>query len=163
MDAPAGDADLAMRTSVWHYAAFKRLLERLAPLGCPFGRTGLRQRPGVARARLDGAVQGRASSSQRLTGSDLGALGANLVAAGPLGPRVASAIPDFEVLVDRWDRQAPLAWDPTDRSAAADTVCLLRTDLARAITGKVLHVVGGMHAMAASLNEHPAGTRAAHH
>ncbi len=35
MDAPAGDADLAMRTSVWHYAAFKRLLERLAPPRVP--------------------------------------------------------------------------------------------------------------------------------
>ncbi len=117
----------------------------------------------MARVCLDGAVQGRASSSQRLTGSDLGALGANRVAAGPRGPRVASAIPDFEVLVDRWDRQAPLAWDPTGRSAAADTVCLLRKDLARAITGEVLHVVGGMHATAACLNEHPAGTRAARH
>ncbi|MHB1713129.1 MAG: SDR family oxidoreductase, partial [Acidimicrobiales bacterium] len=81
---------------------------------------------------------------------------ANLVAAGPLRTRAASGIPDFEVLVDRWDGQAPLAWDPTDASGVADAVCFLLSDLARSITGEVLHVDGGFHAMATCLNQPPA-------
>jgi enoyl-[acyl-carrier protein] reductase I len=33
----------------------------------------------------------------------------------------------------------------------ADAVCFLLSDLARAITGEILHVDGGYHAMAAPL------------
>lgn len=85
---------------------------------------------------------------------DLGAgrVRANLVAAGPLRTRAASGILDFEVLVDSWSRQTPLPWDPTDASSVADAVCFLLSDLSRSITGEVLHVDGGFHAMATCLN-----------
>jgi enoyl ACP reductase len=33
----------------------------------------------------------------------------------------------------------------------ADTVCFLFSDMARAITGEIVHVDGGYHAMAATL------------
>lgn len=47
---------------------------------------------------------------------DLGTRGirANLVVAGPLRTRAASGITDFDVLVDRWSRQEPLAWESRD-------------------------------------------------
>ncbi len=57
--------------------------------------------------------------------------------------------------MDRWDRQAPLPWNPEDGSAVADAVCFLLSDLARAITGEVLHVDGGVHAMATCLQDPP--------
>ena len=72
----------------------------------------------------------------------------NLVAAGPLHTRAAGAIPGFEKLLDAWERDAPIRWDPSDNSPVADAVCFLLSDLARAITGEILHVDGGYHAMA---------------
>lgn len=130
-----------MRTSVWTYAALGRLLRRLAPssaaslVGLDFD---------SARAwpvyNWIGPCKAALRSLHGYLAHDLGAMGAraNLVAAGPLRTRAASGISDFEVLVDSWDRQAPLAWDPTDASAVADAVCFLLSDLARAIAGEVL-------------------------
>ncbi len=165
MDAPARDVELAMRTSVWSYAAFGRLLQRLAP---PSGASLVGLDFDSARAwpvyNWMGPCKAALRSLNGYLARDLGCLGvrANLVAAGPLRTRAASGIPDFEVLVDRWDRQAPLAWDPADGSGVADAVCFLLSDLARAITGEVLHVDGGMHAMATYLRENPAGASPEH-
>ena len=163
MDAPAGDVELAMRTSVWSYAAFGGLLRRLAP---PSGASLVGLDFDSSRAwpvyNWMGPCKAALRSLNGYLARDLGGLGvrANLVAAGPLRTRAASGIPGFEVLVDRWDRQAPLAWDPADGSAVADAVCFLLSDLARAITGEVLHVDGGMHAMATCLHERPTGAPA---
>ena len=165
MDSPAGDVELAIRTSVWTYAAFGRLLSRLAPssgaslVGLDFDST--RAWPVY---NWMGPCKAALRSLNGYLARDLGGMGvrANLVAAGPLRTRAASGIPDFEVLVDRWDRQAPLPWDPADGSAVADAVCFLLSDLARAITGEVLHVDGGMHAMATCLHDHPTRAAAEH-
>ena len=165
MDASAGDVESAMRTSVWSYAAFGRMLRRLAP---PSGASLVGLDFDSARAwpvyNWMGPCKAALRSLNGYLARDLGGLGvrANLVAAGPLRTRAASGIPGFEVLVDRWDRQAPLAWDLADGSAVADAACFLLSDLARAITGEVLHVDGGMHAMATYLDQHPTGTPAEH-
>lgn len=154
MEAPAGDVEMAMRTSVWTYAAFGRLLHRLAP---PSGASLVGLDFDSARAwpvyNWMGPCKAALRSLNGYLARDLGAVGAraNLVAAGPLRTRAAAGIPDFEVLVDRWSRQAPLAWDVTDASGVADAICFLLSDLARSITGEVLHVDGGMHAMATCL------------
>jgi enoyl ACP reductase len=155
MDVPSVDVELAMRTSVWTYSAFGRLLSRLAPssgaslVGLDFD---------SARAwpvyNWMGPCKAALRSLNGYLARDLGArrVRANLVAAGPLRTRAASGILDFEVLVDSWSRQAPLPWDPTDASSVADAVCFLLSDLSRSITGEVLHVDGGFHAMATCLN-----------
>jgi len=156
MDVPAANVETAVRTSVWTYAAFGRLLHRLAPssgaslVGLDFDST--RAWPVY---NWMGPCKAALRSLNGYLARDLGAtrVRANLVAAGPLRTRAASGIPDFEVLVDRWDRQAPLAWDPTDASGVADAVCFLLSDLARSITGEVLHVDGGFHAMATCLKQ----------
>ncbi len=163
MDAPAGDVEMAMRTSVWTYAAFGRLLRRLAP---PSGASLVGLDFDSARAwpvyNWMGPCKAALRSLNGYLARDLGATGvrANLVAAGPLRTRAASGIPEFEVLVERWNRQAPLPWDPTDASPVADAVCFLLSDLARAITGEVLHVDGGVHAMATCLQDPPVEMRA---
>ena len=48
-----------------------------------------------------------------------------------------------------WGAQAPLGWDTEDAAPVAAAVCFLLSDLSRAITGEVLHVDGGFHAMGA--------------
>lgn len=80
----------------------------------------------------------------------------NLVAAGPLRTWAASGILDFEVLVERWEGQELLVWDPTDPSGVADAACFLLSEFARFITGEMLRLDGGFHAMATRLGQTPA-------
>lgn len=72
---------------------------------------------------------------------------ANLVSAGPLNSGAARALEDHRSFVAAWRRHAPLGWDADDRSAVADAAVFLLSDAARATTGEVLHVDGGVHAV----------------
>jgi enoyl-[acyl-carrier protein] reductase I len=73
----------------------------------------------------------------------------NLAAAGPISTPTAGAIPGFPVVAESWGYQAPLGWDAEDPTPVARAVCFLLSDWAAAITGEVLHVDGGFHAMGA--------------
>jgi enoyl ACP reductase len=73
----------------------------------------------------------------------------NAVAAGPLETVAARSIPGFGALKASWTRQAPLGWDPADASPVADAVVFLLSDLARAVSGEVLHVDGGFFSQGA--------------
>lgn len=96
---------------------------------------------GVAKASLE--------SVTRYLARDLGTHGvrANLVSAGPLRTIAAKGIPGFRDISDGWDRQAPLGWDVTDPSPVADTIVFLLSDLSRGVSGELVHVDGGYHAM----------------
>ena len=100
---------------------------------------------GVAKAGLE--------SVARYLARDLGPEGVrvNLVSAGPLRTVAASGVPGFHLLADRWAEQAPLGWDPTDPEPVAAAACFLLSDGARGISGEMLHVDGGFHAMGAPL------------
>ncbi len=80
------------------------------------------------------------------------AIRSNLVAAGPLHTRAAGAIGSFERLLDAWEHQAPMHWDSRDAAPVADAVIFLLSDMSRMITGEILHVDGGFHAMAGHLD-----------
>jgi enoyl-[acyl-carrier protein] reductase I len=75
----------------------------------------------------------------------------NTVAAGPLETIAAKSIPGFRTLKDAWSSQAPLGWDATDAGPVADTTVFLLSDMARGITGEVIHVDGGYHSQGAAL------------
>jgi enoyl-[acyl-carrier protein] reductase I len=98
---------------------------------------------GVAKAALE--------SVSRYLARDLGPRGirANLVSAGPLGTVAAQGIPGFEQLAAMWQAQAPLGWDIFDPGPVADAIVFLLSDAARAISGEILHVDGGFHAIGA--------------
>jgi meromycolic acid enoyl-[acyl-carrier protein] reductase len=98
---------------------------------------------GVAKAALE--------SVNRYLARDLGPHGvrSNLVSAGPLRTLAAKSIPGFQVLADAWELQAPLGWDVTDAAPVADACVFLLSDMARGVTGEVLHVDGGYHAIGA--------------
>jgi enoyl ACP reductase len=153
MSAPPESAELAFRTSAY---SFKALAEALRPLmdegasvvGMDFDASvawPIYDWMGVAKAALE--------SVSRYLARDLGETGVrvNLVSAGPVETPAAQGIPGFEQLAGLWEKQAPLRWDPTDPAPVADAVLFLLSDRARAITGEILHVDGGFHAMGAPL------------
>jgi meromycolic acid enoyl-[acyl-carrier protein] reductase len=76
-------------------------------------------------------------------------LARDLVSAGPLETLAARGIPGFRGLVDLWEAQAPLGWNPEDREPVARTVCWLLSDWSKGVTGEIVHVDGGFHAMGA--------------
>ena len=100
---------------------------------------------GVAKAALE--------ATSRYLARDLGPRGVrvNLVSAGPLGTLAARGIPGFGDLATAWQRQAPLGWDTDDPAPVAGAILFLLSDLARAVTGEILHVDGGFHAMGTAL------------
>jgi meromycolic acid enoyl-[acyl-carrier-protein] reductase len=61
----------------------------------------------------------------------------------------AKSIPGFSALKESWRLQAPLGWDPGDADPVADAVVFLLSDLARAVSGEVLHVDGGFFSQGA--------------
>jgi enoyl-[acyl-carrier protein] reductase I len=102
---------------------------------------------GVSKAALE--------SVTRYLARDLGDDGirANCVAAGPLRTVAAKGIPGFDRFIDGWGRRAPLGWDPVDPGPVADACVWLLSDRSRAITGEIVHVDGGYHAMGADLRD----------
>lgn len=144
--------ELAFRTSAFSLAPLAQFVESLSgPSGASVAALGFasdRAWPvynwmGVCKAALD--------STARYLARDLGPRGVrvNVVAAGPLNTRAAGGIPGFEQLLSAWEQSAPLKWDPADPEPVADAVAFLLSDRARAISGEVLHVDGGYHAIAA--------------
>ena len=79
----------------------------------------------------------------------------NTVSAGPLETVAAKSIPGFSTLKDAWAGQAPLGWDAADAGPVADTTVFLLSEMARAISGEVIHVDGGYHSQGARLLDPP--------
>lgn len=148
---PTEEVEVAFRTSVHTYVALGGLLEDLAPAG---GGSLVGLDFDAARAwstyNWMGVCKSALESANRYVARDLGPrrVRANLVAAGPINTRAASAIPGFDQLLRSWENRAPMCWNPHDATPVADAVCFLLSDLARSITGEILHVDGGHHAMA---------------
>ncbi len=98
---------------------------------------------GVAKAALE--------SITRYLARDVGPQGirVNCIAAGPLKTVAAKGIPGFDRFTDAWPKRAPLGWDVTDPGPVAAATLFLLSDLSRGVTGEILHVDGGYHAMGA--------------
>jgi enoyl-[acyl-carrier protein] reductase I len=154
MSAPPESAEQAFRTSAY---SLKAVAEAVSPLmrekggslvGMDFDATvawPVYDWMGVAKAALE--------SVSRYLARDLGPAGVrvNLVSAGPMETPAASGIPGFDLLARLWREQAPLGWNAADPTPVADAVCFLLSDWSRGISGEIVHVDGGFHAMGAPL------------
>jgi meromycolic acid enoyl-[acyl-carrier-protein] reductase len=155
LTAPMESAVAAFQTSAFSLkalaAALLPLLERAEEPGGAV--VGLDFDASVAWPAYDWAGVSKAAleSVSRYLARDLGPRGvrSNLVAAGPLSTVAASNIDGFDVLAEAWQRQAPLGWNMRDPDPVADAALFLLSPLARAITGEILHVDGGFHALGA--------------
>lgn len=152
LDVPADAVETAFRTSVHSYASLASVLSALAP---PAGASlvGLDFENAQAWPVYNwmGPCKAALRSLNQYLARDLGPrrIRSNLVAAGPLVTRAASGIAGFDQLLHSWSERSPIDWDPHDAIPVADAVCFLLSDLARAVTGEVLHADGGAHAIAA--------------
>jgi enoyl ACP reductase len=154
LETPPESAEVAFRTSAYSLKALAATLADLFPeeggsiVGMDFDASvawPVYDWMGVAKAALE--------ATSRYLARDLGPRGVrvNLVSAGPLGTLAARGIPGFGDLASAWQRQAPLGWDVEDPAPVAAAVLFLLSDHARAITGEILHVDGGFHAMGTAL------------
>jgi meromycolic acid enoyl-[acyl-carrier-protein] reductase len=100
---------------------------------------------GVSKAALE--------SVARYLARDLGPQGVriNLIASGPLETLAATRVDGFKDLVEDWYSAAPLGWDIKDATPVAQAAVLMLSDLSRGITGEIVHVDGGRHAMGAHM------------
>jgi enoyl-[acyl-carrier protein] reductase I len=155
---PRASAAAAFETSAY---SLKALAAALAPL---MASTNGSRPPGGSIVGLDfdasvawpaydwmGVAKAALESVSRYLARDLGPQGVrvNLISAGPLSTPAASGIPGFDQLAATWSGAAPLGWDAADATAVADAALFLLSDLARAISGEILHVDGGVHAVGA--------------
>jgi len=151
MNTPASSAIEAFQTSAFSLKALAASLEPLMDDGGSI--VGMDFDAGVAWPIYDwmGVAKAALESVSRYLARDLGPKGirVNLVSAGPLGTIAARGIPGFEQLADLWRAQAPLGWDVEDPGPVASAVCFLLSEHSRGITGEILHVDGGFHAVGA--------------
>jgi enoyl ACP reductase len=151
LTAPAASAMQAFQTSAFSLKALGAALAPLMPSGASI--VGLDFDATVAWPVYDwmGVAKAALESVSRYLARDLGPQGirVNLVSAGPLGTVAARGIPGFEELAKLWPQQAPLGWDIEDPTPVAAAICFLLSDYARAISGEILHVDGGFHAVGA--------------
>jgi meromycolic acid enoyl-[acyl-carrier protein] reductase len=151
MTAPAESASAAFQTSAYSFKALAAALQPLMSSGSSL--VGMDFDASVAWPIYDwmGVAKAALESVARYLARDLGPEGVrvNLVSAGPLGTVAAQGIPGFEQLADLWRRQAPLGWDVSDPVPVARTICWLLSDYSQGISGEIVHVDGGFHAVGA--------------
>jgi enoyl ACP reductase len=156
LETPAASAITAFETSAFSLKALAVALAPLMEAGEHGGSVvGLDFDASVAWPVYDwmGVAKAALESVSRYLARDLGPRGirVNLVSAGPLETIAAGGIPGFDELAQLWRDGAPLGWDTRDASPVAAAVCFLLSDLGRGITGEIVHVDGGFHAMGAPL------------
>jgi enoyl ACP reductase len=156
LETPRSSAEIAFRTSAY---SLKALTVGMLPLlgdrgasivSLDFDATvawPIYDWMGVSKAALEAVT--------RYLARDLGArrIRVNCVSAGPLRTVAAKGIPGFDQIASAWKGRAPLGWDTTDPEPVARAVGFLLSDWSRGITGEIVHVDGGYHAMGAGLGE----------
>ncbi|MDP8960955.1 MAG: enoyl-ACP reductase FabI [Actinomycetota bacterium] len=154
LQAPWQDVATALHVSTYSLAALSAGLSPLFRAGGGGAIVGLDFDATVAWPSYDwmGVAKAGLESCARYLARDLGPdrVSVNLVAAGPLHTMSARSIEGFEHFEEVWAARAPLGWDARDPEPVARAVCMLLSDWARGISGEVVHVDGGAHAIGAS-------------
>jgi meromycolic acid enoyl-[acyl-carrier-protein] reductase len=154
LDAPWEDVATAVHVSTYSYAALARGFGDLLATADDGAIVGLDFDAQVAWPGYDwmGVAKAGLESVNRYLARDLGPRGirVNLVAAGPLNTMAARSIDGFGGFEGVWKERAPLGWDLSDPTPVARTVCALLSGWTAGVTGEIVHVDGGVHAVGAS-------------
>jgi enoyl ACP reductase len=154
LETPWESAELAFRTSAY---SLKALASGLLPLMREQGGSivSLDFDSSVAWPIYDwmGVSKAGLEAISRYLARDLGKfrIRVNAVSAGPLATTAAKAIPGFGSLVSAWSSRSPLGWNPDDPTPVATTIAFLLSDWSSGISGEIVHVDGGYHAMGADI------------
>lgn len=152
LDAPWEDVATALQVSTYSYAALGRTFADLLAVDGG-AMVGLDFDAQVAWPGYDwmGVAKAGLEATNRYLARDLGPRGirVNLVAAGPLHTMAARSIDGFGGFEAIWQERAPLGWDLRDPEPVARAVCALLSDWLPGVTGEIVHVDGGVHAMGA--------------
>jgi meromycolic acid enoyl-[acyl-carrier-protein] reductase len=155
LDAPWEDVSTALQVSTYSYAALARGFADLLAASDDAAIVGLDFDAQVAWPGYDwmGVAKAGLESVNRYLARDLGPRGirVNLVAAGPLNTMAARSIDGFGDFEAVWKERAPLGWDLSDPTPVARTVCSLLSTWTPGVTGEIVHVDGGVHALGAGV------------
>ena len=153
LDAPWEDVSVALQVSTYSYVALGNGFADLLAKGEDPSIVGLDFDAQIAWPGYDwmGVAKAGLESANRYLARDLGPRGirANLIAAGPLSTMAARSIDGFQAFEGVWEDRAPIGWDLTDPSAVARTACALMSPWMPGVTGEIIHVDGGVHAVGA--------------
>jgi enoyl-[acyl-carrier protein] reductase I len=168
LDTPPESAESTFRVSAWSLqglaAALRELLER-SPHGASI--VALDFDAGRAWAGYDwmGVSKAALEAVGRYLALYLGPsrVRVNLVSPGPIETVSGLSERAFGSYADRW-ADAPLGWDTLDPAIVAGPIVFLMSDLARGITGEILHVDGGYHVAGLPVpTDWPSRSRRRHH
>lgn len=140
---------IAMDVSVFSLVALCRALEPLmGEGGSVVTLTYIGSERVVPNYNVMGVAKAALEASVRYLASDLGPQGirVNAVSAGPINTLAARAIAGFTTMLQRVREVAPLRRN-TEAEEVADVAVFLLSDLARGVTGEVIYVDSGYHAM----------------
>ncbi|MEX2503581.1 MAG: enoyl-ACP reductase FabI [Egicoccus sp.] len=153
LDAPWEDVATALQVSTYSYASLGSGFADLLAAGDNASVVGLDFDAQIAWPGYDwmGVAKAGLESANRYLARELGPRGirVNLIAAGPLNTMAARSIDGFGQFETVWKDRAPLGWDLTDPGPVARAVCALLSDWMPAVTGEIIHVDGGVHAIGA--------------
>jgi enoyl-[acyl-carrier protein] reductase I len=157
VDTTADNFAMTMNVSCYSFTAVAQRAEKLMPNGGSlltltyYGAEKVMPHynvMGVAKAALEASV--------RYLAEDLGKknIRVNAVSAGPIKTLAASGIGDFRYILKWNELNSPLRRTVTTNEVG-DTAMFLLSDLARGITGEVLHVDAGYHIVGMKAEDAP--------
>jgi enoyl-[acyl-carrier protein] reductase I len=145
------DVATTLHVSTYSFVAFGRGFSRLLAAAGGGSLVGVDFDASTAWPGYDwmGVAKAGLESCCRYLAHALGPQGTrvNLVAAGPLRTVAARAIDNLTTWEAAWQSRAPLGWRPDDASPVARAICALWSDWLPGVTGEIIHVDGGAHAV----------------
>ena len=148
-DVPRDGFLTTMDISCWSFIRMARLAEPLMKNGGSlFTMTYYGSQKVVENYNIMGVAKAALESAVRYMAAELGPKGIRVhaISPGPLATRAASGIPEFDELLSRAEKKSP-ARALVDIDDVGAATAFLAHDAARLITGQVLYVDGGYHAI----------------
>ncbi len=151
VDTEWADVSVAIQTSAYSLAAIARGLRPLLGRGSSILSLDFDARVAWPSYDWMGVAKASLESITRYLARDLGPEGirVNTLAAGPIRTMAAKSVGGFEKLEEAWSERAPLGWSITDAEPVARMAAVLLSDWSIGVTGELVHVDGGYHAMGA--------------